>query len=249
MASDNPVITIDGPAASGKGTLATRLSKKFGFHILDSGLLYRIAAFVATQDGISMSDGDAIAELLDERVQFWVNEQPDRSANLDSYRVYIHKSFEQPAYVTVNDHNLSATLRNEHFSKSASIVAEEPQVREKLIPIQRSFSQPPGLVADGRDMGSVVFQDAQVKIFLEAPANIRARRRYEQLLSAGESPNLADIEDELVRRDERDRTRTVAPLVKAADAKVIDTTELSIEATVKVAGEYVEQKLSGLSSR
>ena len=245
--SDNPVITVDGPAASGKGTLASRLSEALGFHLLDSGLLYRIVAFVASEADVDLSAGQPLHELVGDRMVFKVNQKPERRASEGIYAIYINTVIGLRDYVTINDHNLSATLRSMDISRDASLVAAVPEVREQLIPIQRSFRQPPGLVADGRDMGTVVFPDAPVKFYLDASVEIRAERRYRELGGSNGERDLKDIQAELVQRDQRDEMRAVAPLTIAKDAVTIDSTNLSIDEMVNVAVEETRKTLDSES--
>ena len=201
-----PVITIDGPSGSGKGTLARRLAEQLGFHLLDSGALYRLTALAAQKRNIDLDDPEvaAIAQTLNVRFD------ADGAAYLD-------------------DECVDSVLRTEQTGAMASKIAARPDVRAALLERQRAFAEAPGLVADGRDMGTVVFPDAPAKLFLDASAEIRAERRYKQLIGNGLSANLAALIEEIQARDDRDRNRAVAPLVPAADALVVDSTQLSIE--------------------
>ncbi len=202
-----PVITIDGPSGSGKGTLARRLAEQLGFHLLDSGALYRLTALAAQKRDIDLEDPEVAAVAQTLNVRF----DPDGAAYLD-------------------DECVDAVLRTEQTGAMASKIAARPDVRAALLERQRAFAQAPGLVADGRDMGTVVFPDAPAKLFLDASAEIRAERRYKQLIGNGLSANLAALVEEIQARDDRDRNRAVAPLVPADDALVVDSTNLSIEA-------------------
>jgi CMP/dCMP kinase len=202
-----PVITIDGPSGSGKGTLARRLAEQLGFHLLDSGALYRLTALAAQKRNIDLQDLEVAAVAQTLNVRF----DPDGAAYLD-------------------DECVDAVLRTEQTGAMASKIAARPDVRAALLERQRAFAQAPGLVADGRDMGTVVFPDAPAKLFLDASAEIRAERRYKQLIGNGLSANLAALVEEIRARDDRDRNRAVAPLVPAEDALVVDSTHLSIEA-------------------
>jgi CMP/dCMP kinase len=202
-----PVITIDGPSGSGKGTLARRLAEQLGFHLLDSGALYRLTALAAQKRNIDLQDPEVAAVAQTLNVRF----DPDGAAYLD-------------------DECVDAVLRTEQTGAMASKIAARPDVRAALLERQRAFAQAPGLVADGRDMGTVVFPDAPAKLFLDASAEIRAERRYKQLIGNGLSANLAALVEEIRARDDRDRNRAVAPLVPAEDALVVDSTHLSIEA-------------------
>lgn len=202
-----PVITIDGPSGSGKGTLARRLAEQLGFHLLDSGALYRLTALAAQKRNIDLEDPEVatVAQALNVRFD------PDGAAYLD-------------------DECVDSVLRTEQTGAMASKIAARPDVRAALLERQRAFAEAPGLVADGRDMGTVVFPDAPAKLFLDASAEIRAERRYKQLIGNGLSANLAALVEEIRARDDRDRNRAVAPLVPAEDALVVDSTHLSIEA-------------------
>lgn len=201
-----PVIAIDGPSASGKGTLAARLAEKLGFHYLDSGALYRVVALRALRMGVAPSDGAQLAELA-------------RTLPV-SFRDHS---------VLLDDEDVATAIRTEEISVLASSVAVFPAVREALLARQRAFRRPPGLVAEGRDMGSVVFPDAWVKVFLTASAEVRAQRRYKQLIDQGLPANIDTLLQELRARDLRDSQRAVAPLVCAPDAILLDTTGLDPE--------------------
>lgn len=201
-----PVITIDGPSGSGKGTLARRLAEQLGYHLLDSGALYRLTALAAQKRNIDLDDPEVAAVAQTLNVHF----DADGAAYLD-------------------DECVDSVLRTEQTGAMASKIAARPDVRAALLERQRAFAAAPGLVADGRDMGTVVFPDAPAKLFLDASAEIRAERRYKQLIGNGLSANLAALVEEIRARDDRDRNRAVAPLVPAADALVVDSTQLSIE--------------------
>lgn len=211
MARHIPVITVDGPGGSGKGTLTRLLAQRLGYHWLDSGSLYRVLALAAQEHGVDLDDAQALADL---------------AADLD---VRFEASGEGEPRVYLEGREVSRALRSEACGEAASKVAAIPQVREALLGRQRAFRQPPGLVADGRDMGTVVFPDADVKIFLTASLEERANRRYKQLNEQGIGANLAALLDELAKRDERDANRSVAPLKPAHDAIVLDTTGLGID--------------------
>ncbi len=214
MCSDSagpaPVITIDGPTASGKGTIAHRVAKALGFSVLDSGVLYRLTALVALDGGVRSEDEAAVAgvaQALDVR--------------FDGSHMYL------------NGVDVGHEIRQEHVGNYASRVAAYPAVRQALLERQRAFRQPPGLVADGRDMGTVVFPDAPLKIFLIADVEARAQRRYKQLIDKGISANLIDLLRNMRERDARDAQRAVAPLAPAPDAQVLDSSKLTIAQTVQ----------------
>ena len=199
-----PVIAIDGPSASGKGTIAKKVAGALGFHYLESGALYRLVALIALREGLSNEAAIArAAESMD------VTFQEDE--------------------ILLEDQEVSSQIRHETVGNRASEIAPMPAVREALLRRQRAFRQPPGLVADGRDMGTVVFPDATLKIFLTASAEVRAQRRYKQLIEKGIAANLGALSRDLAERDARDASRKVAPLVPAADSQVLDSSALSIE--------------------
>lgn len=207
---DAPVITVDGPGGSGKGTISMRLARELGWNFLDSGALYRLVALAAMNRGIEPDNEPALAELATEL---------DASFPMKG---------EEMQYL-LNGEDVSESLRSEAVSAFASKVASWPLVREALVARQRGFRAAPGLVADGRDMGTVIFPDAGLKIYLTASVEERAQRRYKQLKEKGESVNLSRLFRDIEKRDERDRTREVAPLVPAEDAVTIDSTRLSID--------------------
>lgn len=207
-----PVITVDGPGGSGKGTLSGMLAARLGWHLLDSGALYRLLAFAAQKRGTDLADEQALVEL---------------AANLDVQFIADAEGGEQRIMLEGDD--VSRTIRTETVGAGASRVAALPAVRQALLARQQAFREAPGLVADGRDMGTVVFPDAQLKIFLTASPEIRAERRYRQLLEKGETASLAGLLDEINARDERDMNRSIAPLRPAEDAVLIDSSHMSIE--------------------
>ncbi|GAB4351726.1 MAG: (d)CMP kinase [Gammaproteobacteria bacterium] len=222
-----PVVTIDGPSGSGKGTVSRLVAQALGWHYLDSGALYRVLALAAQNHGISLEDTDSLVTLaahLD--VQFQLAEDPadDR--------------------IELEGENVTAALRTESCGKAASVVAAIPAVREALLERQRAFQQPPGLVAEGRDMGTVVFPDALAKFFITASAEERAKRRYNQLKQKGIGGSLADVLQDIAERDERDSGRAVAPLRPADDAKIVDTTELPVSSVVERVLEVVKQQFA-----
>jgi len=205
-----PVITIDGPSASGKGTVAERVAAALGFHFLDSGALYRLTALSALKRGVALDDEPAVAALA----------------------VELPASFRDGA-VWLSEENVTDTIRAEAVGEGASKVAALPTVRAALLERQRAYRQLPGLVADGRDMGTVVFGDALAKVFLTASASARAERRYKQLIEKGNSANLPALVADMQARDARDTARAVAPLKPAADALLLDTTRMDIESAVQ----------------
>ena len=207
-----PVITIDGPSGSGKGTVAGILAKRLGWNLLDSGALYRLLAFAAGNHGVAL-DNEALLEKL--------------AAHLDVQ--FVGATDGKPARIILEGDEVTHAIRSEAVAAGASKVAALPAVRDALLQRQRAFQELPGLVADGRDMGTVVFPDAPLKVFLTASAEERARRRYLQLKARGDDVSLSGLLDEIRARDERDTQRAIAPLKPAADAIQLDSTELSIE--------------------
>lgn len=202
----SPVLTIDGPSGSGKGTIAARVASALSWHLLDSGALYRLVGLLATRNGIGFNDYDALAELA-------------RSLDV----VFLDNK------IILEKQEVTDEIRTEKAGNAASLVGAVPAVRTALLERQRAFATPPGLVADGRDMGTVVFPGAGAKIFLTASAEERAQRRYNQLIEKGFSASLATLVGEIRERDERDASRKVAPLAPAADAVVLDSTHLTID--------------------
>jgi len=207
--ADIPVIAVDGPAASGKGTIAAGTATVLGFHLLDSGSLYRLVALKALESGIDFRAEAALA---------------DAARRLDA-------SF-SGASIRLEGREVGEAIREERVSSAASQVAVHPAVRVALLARQRAFRRPPGLVADGRDMGTVVFPDARLKVFVTASAEERAKRRYKQLIEKGISGTLDSLLLDIRERDARDASRPVAPLAPAADAVILDTTAMSIEDAV-----------------
>jgi len=209
-AEDIPVITIDGPTASGKGTLADEVGKALGFGVLDSGALYRVIGLAARRAGLDLDDGAAVAGLV-----------PTLQLRFDSGQVFLGAE------------DVSARLRAEATGLLASQVAVHPEVRQALHQLQLDFRRLPGLVADGRDMGTAIFPDAALKVFLTASAATRAERRYKQLISKGNSTTIEGLREDLEARDERDKNRSASPLAPAQDAQLLDNSALSIEASVE----------------
>ncbi|HZX24696.1 MAG TPA: (d)CMP kinase [Woeseiaceae bacterium] len=216
--SSVPVIAIDGPSGSGKGTIARRVAAALGFHLLDSGALYRLTALAAARRGIDEDDVPGLVRAAREmRVCFGAGDDAEE--------------------VWLDGDPVGGELRTEECGRLASRIAAVPEVREALKARQRDFREPPGLVADGRDMGTAIFPAADLKIFLTASAEERARRRYKQLKDKGIGVTLAGLARDIAERDRRDTERSVAPLVPAEDAIVIDSTSLGIEqVTEKVLG-------------
>ena len=207
--ADPPVIAVDGPAASGKGTIAQGVARALGFHYLDSGSLYRLVALKALQAGIPLEDGPRLAQAAAGMTTAFPQER-----------------------IELDGADVTAAIRSPAISAAASQVAVFPEVRRALLARQRAFRRPPGLVADGRDMGTVVFPDALPKVYVTASAEERARRRYKQLIEKGNPVTLAGLLREIRERDARDSTRAAAPLRTAADAIVLDTTGMSIDASI-----------------
>ena len=201
-----PVVTIDGPGGSGKGTLSSLVAEKLGWHLLDSGALYRIVAVSAQSQAIDLADENALVAMVADLQIAFIGDKVD-----------------------VNGSDLSDIIRTEETGVAASQVAALPGVRDAILALQKSFQRAPGLVADGRDMGTVVFPLSKAKIFLDASAEARADRRYKQLKNKGLSVNLRDLLEQIQERDARDRGRAVAPLKPAADALIIDSTQMTIE--------------------
>jgi cytidylate kinase len=224
-----PVITIDGPSGAGKGTVSTLLAKKLGWHFLDSGAIYRVLAVASIHHQIPAEDETGLLPL---------------ASGLDV-------NFETTGNgvrVILEGEDVSDTIRTEEVAATASKIASLPSIREALLRRQRGFKQSPGLVADGRDMGTVVFPEAQVKIFLTASAEERADRRFNQLKDMGQDVNVLCLLQGIVARDERDANRTVAPLVPAKDALVLDSTDLNVEQVLEKIEMFIEEKLTKTST-
>ena len=216
-----PVIAIDGPSASGKGTIASRVAKQLGFHYLESGALYRLIALLSLREGTV--EEKALARMAEEMDVVFDDGE-----------------------IVLADEAVTEKIRSEPVGNRASEVAKVPALRQALLKRQRAFRRPPGLVADGRDMATVVFPDADLKVFLTATPEIRAERRYKQLIEKGIDANLRALSRDLRDRDERDAKRAVAPLVPAPDSQVLDSSALSIDEVVeRIVGWSREKKLGG----
>lgn len=209
MEQNIPIITIDGPVASGKGSVSAGVAKVLGFNVLDSGSLYRLTAYAALQQQKPLEDEEQIKQT---------------AVNL--------KAVFKGGKILLEGEDVTDAIRQEEVGLAASKVAVHPKVRKALFKLQREYAQAPGLVADGRDMGSVVFPEAILKIFLTASAEARAKRRYNQLKEKGIHSNIADLVKDLKERDERDLKRSVAPLVPAPGAKILDSSDLTLEETI-----------------
>jgi cytidylate kinase len=219
-----PVITIDGPSGAGKGTVCQLLAERLGWHLLDSGAIYRVLALAALHHEVALDNEEALAAL---------------ASHLDV-------SFNPSAdgvQVILEGEEVAAAIRTEQTGNAASKVAAFPRVREALLRRQRAFRAAPGLIADGRDMGTVVFTDADAKIFLDASAEERAARRLKQLQAKGFDVNFDHLLLEIRERDDRDRNRAVAPLRPADDALVVDSTSMSIDMVVETIYNYIAQRI------
>lgn len=217
--SNVPVITIDGPTASGKGTVASRVAERLSFHLLDSGALYRLTALQALRREIELRDEHAIAKLAE----------------------HLPARFQGDTIYLANE-DVTHLIRAEEVGNMASKIAALPTVRTALFGLQLGFRQTPGLVADGRDMGTVIFPTAKLKVFLTASVEARAQRRYKQLIDKGFSANMNDLLADLQARDERDTNRAVAPLAPASDAHLLDTSEMGVDQAVEQVMAWYSQK-------
>ena len=224
MATVVPVISVDGPSGVGKGTLCRQLAQQLVWHLLDSGALYRLTALAAQQSGIALDDAPALGTIAKN-----LNAQFSSTATWEEL-------------ITLDGVDVTRAVRSEHAGQAASQVAALSEVRSALLDRQRAFRQPPGLVADGRDMGTIVFPDAPLKIFLTASPEERAKRRYKQLIEKGIGASLATLAQEIAERDTRDMQRKVAPLRPATDAIVLNTDDLSIAAVRHTVLDLIEQR-------
>lgn len=224
MAAFVPVITVDGPSGVGKGTLCQVLAKKLEWHLLDSGAIYRVLALAALHHKVDLASEETLVTLATHLDVRFVTQKDEIQVILEGE-------------IVTNE------IRNETVGNAASQVAAFPRVREALLRRQRAFRELPGLIADGRDMGTIVFPDAPVKIFLDASAEERAKRRMLQLQEKGQCVRFERLLSEIQERDFRDRNRTVAPLVPAADALVLDSTHMSIDEVVQHALAHIENVL------
>lgn len=221
----NIIITVDGPSGAGKGTLCYALAEKLGFDLLDSGAIYRVTALAALKKQVTINDETQLAHL---------------ARNLDV--TFLPQDNE--VKIILEGKDVSKQIRTQEVADTASKIAVFPKVREALLQLQQSFVSEKGLIADGRDMGTIVFPNAQVKLFLDASVEERANRRYKQLQIKGISGNFAQILAEIKDRDFRDRNRSVAPLKPADDALLLDSTELSIDEVITQALDYIQSRIS-----
>jgi len=225
-----PVITIDGPGGSGKGTISRLVASQLGWQLLDSGALYRLLALAAKTHHIDLTNEEALETL---------------AAHLD---VLFSGKNDDETRVLLEGEDVSQVIRTEQCGEAASRVAALPRVREALLARQRAFRELPGLVADGRDMGTVIFPDALAKIFLTASPEARAERRYKQLKEKGIGANLADLSRDIRERDARDANRAVAPLKPADDAIILDSTQMDIDAVLERVMDLVSQRQQQLTA-
>ena len=226
MQESVPVITVDGPSGAGKGTVARIVAEQLGWHLLDSGAIYRVLAVATLHHHVDVEDEEPLIPM---------------AAHLD---VQFEISSQGESKVILEGEDVSNTIRTEEIGSLASKVAAFPRVREALLRRQRAFSVAPGLVADGRDMGTVVFSNAPVKVFLTASAEERAERRFNQLKEKGFDVKIGRLLDDIRQRDERDRNREIAPLVPAEGALIIDSTDLSIQEVVNKVLSFANEKLT-----
>lgn len=222
----SPVITIDGPSGAGKGTVSTQLAKELGWNFLDSGAIYRVLAIASVHHQIASDDESALLPL---------------ASSLDVN----FETTDSGSKIVLEGEDVTYSIRTEEIGSIASQIASLPRIREALLRRQRAFKDAPGLVADGRDMGTVVFPNADVKIFLTASAEERAQRRYKQLKERGHDVNIARLLTDIQARDERDANRKVAPLVPADDALVLDSTHLDVDQVIEKVKEFISERMEG----
>ncbi len=219
---DAYVIAIDGPSGSGKGSLALAVARELGFHLLDSGAIYRLLALKAIEQQLDLDDEDQVVALLDDfDIRF--------------------EAGEELSIPILDGRNVAAELRREKTGDAASVVARHPAVRARLLELQRGFFRPPGLVADGRDMGTTVFPDARFKFFLYASPEVRAQRRYKQLINMELSANIADLQAEIEERDARDRNRSASPLKPAEDALIVDSSLMDLAQVTELVLSHIRE--------
>lgn len=226
MSERAPIVTVDGPSGAGKGTICQLLAQKLGWHLLDSGAIYRVLALAAIHHDVELENEEALTLL---------------AAHLDVQ--FLTGTDNDAIKVILEGEDVTLTIRTQDCSNAASKVAALPRVREALLRRQRAFSATPGLVADGRDMGTVVFPKAPAKIFLTASAEERAQRRYNQLQDKGFDVNIDRLLAEIIERDDRDINRAASPLIPAEDALVVDTSGVSIEDVLAIVLDHVNKKL------
>ena len=220
--SDRYVVSIDGPSGSGKGSLARSISQTLGLHLLDSGAIYRLLGLRAIRQSVDLDDEVAVLGLLDNfNIRF--------------------EAGDELSLAFLDDEDVSTEVRSESAGAAASRVARHGRVREGLLAVQRAFNQPPGLVADGRDMGTVVFPEARYKFFLYASVEIRAQRRYKQLKNMGLSASIAQLQADISERDERDRNREASPLLPAEDALVVESSLLDLKQVTELVLSHIEE--------
>ncbi len=216
------VVAIDGPSGSGKGSLALNIAHELNLHLLDSGAIYRLLALKAMQSGVDLEREDEVLAVLDKfNIRF--------------------ETGDELSIPLLDDQDVSAEIRSETTAEAASRVAQHAVVRRRLLDFQRGFLKPPGLVADGRDMGTVVFPEALFKFYLYASVEIRAKRRYKQLIDMGLSANIPHLQAELAERDERDRNRSISPLKPAEDALIVDSSLLDLEQVTNLVLSHIRE--------